>query len=143
MEEQVKRIAESARTYEPKEGKAENGDKVTIDFTGKIDGEPFEGGSATDSDLVLGSDQFIPGFEEQLIGLEAGDEKTIKVTFPDDYSVADLAGREATFDVTVKQVAQPWHAGAQRRTRQEPRPGIDGTAARDRAAADREPVTGR
>jgi len=104
---QVNRIADSARSYEVKKGKAENGDKVTIDYLGKLDGEPFEGGAAEDSDLVLGSNQFIPGFEEQLVGLKAGDEKTITVTFPEEYAAPHLAGREATFDIKVKQVAKP------------------------------------
>ncbi|QKV17767.1 trigger factor [Oricola thermophila] len=105
VEEQVKRIAQSAATYEPKDGKAENGDRVTMDYVGKIDGEAFEGGTDTDAKLVLGSGQFIPGFEDQLVGVKAGDEKQVKVTFPEDYGAAQLAGKEATFDVTVKEVA--------------------------------------
>ncbi|WP_159586038.1 trigger factor [Chelativorans xinjiangense] len=105
VEEQVKRVADSVRTYEPKNGKAEENDKVTIDYAGKVDGELFEGGSATDSELVIGHNQFIPGFEEQLVGLKAGDEKTIKVTFPAEYAAQHLAGKEAEFDITVKQVA--------------------------------------
>ena len=105
VEEQVKRVADSARTYEPKDGKAEEGDKVTIDYVGKIDGEPFDGGAAADSDVVIGHQQFIPGFEEQLTGLKAGDTKTLKVTFPEAYAAEHLAGKEAEFDVTVKQVA--------------------------------------
>jgi trigger factor len=104
---QVERIADSARTYETKKGKAEDGDRVTIDYLGKIDGVAFEGGAAEDSNLVLGSNQFIPGFEEQLVGSKAGDEKTITVTFPEEYGVAHLAGREATFDIKVKDVAKP------------------------------------
>jgi len=107
VEEQVERVAESARSYEPKKGKAENGDRLTMDFVGKIDGEPFEGGADTDSTLVLGSNQFIPGFEEQLVGAKAGDEKEVKVTFPEDYGAEHLAGKEAVFDVTVKEVAKP------------------------------------
>ncbi|MDN2564797.1 trigger factor [Aquibium sp. A9E412] len=107
VEEQVVRIADSVRAYEPKDGAAAEGDKVTIDYVGKLDGEPFDGGAATDSDLVLGSNQFIPGFEEQLVGAKAGEEKTIEVTFPDAYAAEHLAGRTATFDVTVKQVASP------------------------------------
>ena len=106
VEEQVRRVADSARTYEPKEGAAKEGDKLTIDYEGKIDGEPFDGGSATDSELVIGMGHFIPGFEEQLVGLKAGDTKTVKVTFPEDYAAAHLAGKEAEFDVTVKQVAE-------------------------------------
>ncbi|MCO6390699.1 trigger factor [Aliihoeflea aestuarii] len=107
IEDQVKQVAASARTYETKKGKAADGDRVTIDFVGKIDGEAFDGGSAEDANLVLGSNQFIPGFEDQVVGLKAGDEKTITVTFPTDYGAQNLAGKEATFDVTVKEVAKP------------------------------------
>jgi trigger factor len=76
-----------------------------MDYVGKVDGEAFEGGTDTDANLVLGSGQFIPGFEEQLVGVKAGDEKQVKVTFPEDYGAAHLAGKEAVFDVTVKEVA--------------------------------------
>ena len=104
VEEQVKRIAENARTYEVKDGAAESGDKVNMGFVGKIDDEAFEGGSSDESSLVIGSNTFIPGFEDQLIGVAAGDEKKVTVTFPDDYSAPHLAGKEAVFDVTVKSV---------------------------------------
>ncbi len=107
IEEQIKKVAESARTYEPKKGKAADGDRVTIDFVGKIDGEAFDGGSAEDANLVLGSNQFIPGFEEQVVGMKAGDTKAVNVTFPADYGAQHLAGKEAIFDVTVKEVAKP------------------------------------
>ena len=107
VDEQVAVVADSARTYEPKKGKAEKGDKVTIDYLGKIDGEAFEGGAAEDTDLVLGSNQFIPGFEDQLIGVKAGEAKVITVNFPAQYAAEHLAGREATFDIKVKQVAKP------------------------------------
>lgn len=107
IELQVRRVADSARPYEPKDGKAEDGDKVTIDYRGMIDGEPFDGGSAEDSEVVIGMNQFIPGFEEQLVGAKAGDEKTVTVTFPEQYAATHLAGREAAFDVKVKQVASP------------------------------------
>ncbi|WP_336740983.1 trigger factor [Aureimonas altamirensis] len=107
VEEQVKRIAENARTYADKDGAAENGDRVTMDFVGKIDGEAFQGGSAEDSNLVIGSGQFIPGFEDQLIGAKAGDEREVKVSFPEDYGAAHLAGKEAVFDVKVKAIAAP------------------------------------
>lgn len=103
--EQILKIAENARTYETKKGKAENGDRVTIDYLGKVDGEAFDGGKDEDAELVLGSNRFIPGFEEQLVGLKAGDEKVITVTFPAEYPAANLAGKEATFDITVKDVA--------------------------------------
>ncbi len=107
IEDQVKRVAESARSYETKEGTANEGDRVTIDYTGKIGGEAFAGGAGNGQTLVLGSKEFIPGFEDQLIGAKAGDEKQVTVTFPEDYSAANLAGKEATFDVTVKEVAAP------------------------------------
>jgi trigger factor len=105
VEEQVLRVAESAKTYSEKKGKAASGDRVTINYVGKLNGEAFEGGTDNDANLVLGSNQFIPGFEEQLIGAKAGDEKQIKVTFPENYGAAHLAGKEATFDITVNAVA--------------------------------------
>jgi len=105
VEEQVMRIAENARSYTTKDGAAETGDRITMDFVGKIDGEAFEGGSAEDSNLVLGSNQFIAGFEEQLIGVKAGEEKSVTVTFPDDYQEESLAGKQAVFDVTIKDVS--------------------------------------
>ncbi|WDZ78189.1 trigger factor [Ensifer adhaerens] len=105
VNEQILKIAESARSYESKKGKAANGDRVTIDYLGKVDGVAFDGGKDEDAELVLGSNRFIPGFEEQLVGVKAGDEKTITVTFPAEYPAANLAGKEATFDITVKDVA--------------------------------------
>ena len=107
LEEALKELAGQAKTYEDKKGKtvkAAEGDQLTIDFVGKIDGEAFEGGSATDADLVIGSNRFIPGFEEQLKGVKVGEEKTIEVTFPEDYQAKHLAGKAATFDVTVKAI---------------------------------------
>jgi trigger factor len=105
VEEQVLRVAESAKTYADKKGKAVSGDRVTINYVGKLNGEAFEGGTDNDANLVLGSNQFIPGFEEQLIGAKAGDEKQIKVTLPENYGAKHLAGQEATFDITVNAVA--------------------------------------
>ncbi len=105
--EQIERIADSNRTYEAKKGKAADKDRVTMDYLGKIDGEPFDGGKDEGATLVLGSNTFIPGFEEQLIGLKAGDDKVVKVTFPEEYGAAHLAGKEAEFDVTVHEVAKP------------------------------------
>ena len=107
IEDQVKRVAETARSFETKDGKAAEGDRVKIDYVGKIDGVAFDGGAGADQPLVLGSKEFIPGFEEQLVGTKAGDEKLVTVTFPDNYSAAHLAGKQATFDVTVKEVAKP------------------------------------
>jgi len=104
--EAIEGIAGQNKSYEdaPKTKKAAEGDQVVIDFVGKLDGEPFEGGAAEDAPLVIGSGTFIPGFEEQLVGAKAGDEKTIIVTFPEEYQAEHLAGKEATFDVTVKAV---------------------------------------
>jgi trigger factor len=107
LEAEVLKIAESARTYEEKKGKAADGDRITMDYLGKVDGEPFEGGKDEDAKLVIGSGRFIPGFEEQIIGLKAGDEKTIKVTFPAEYQAEHLAGKDAEFDITLKLVEKP------------------------------------
>ncbi|HEV7227976.1 trigger factor [Brevundimonas sp.] len=107
LDEALKELAGQAKSYEDKTGKtvkAAQGDQVTIDFVGKIDGEAFEGGSAVDADLVIGSNRFIPGFEEQLKGVKVGDAKTLNVTFPADYGAAHLSGKAATFDVTVKAI---------------------------------------
>jgi trigger factor len=105
----LQNLADRAQEFEPRaEGAtAESGDKLTIDFTGKLDGVPFEGGTGGDIDIVLGSNTFIPGFEEQLVGAGVGEERLVKVTFPADYSAQNLAGKDAEFDVTVKAVAAP------------------------------------
>ncbi|MCL2707848.1 MAG: trigger factor [Defluviitaleaceae bacterium] len=89
-----------------KEGPAANGDIVTINFTGYADGAAFEGGTGKDYDLTLGSDTFVPGFEEQLIGRAAGDSVDVEITFPEDYSNPDLAGKEARFEVEVQDVLE-------------------------------------
>ena len=107
VQEQIERIAESNRTFEEKKGKATDGDRVTMDYEGKIDGTPFDGGKDENANLVIGSNQFIPGFEEQLVGAKAGDEKQVTVTFPEDYPAEHLAGKEAVFDVHVHAVAKP------------------------------------
>lgn len=86
--------------------KSVSGDILVIDFAGKVDGEPFDGGAAEDHHLELGSSQFVAGFEEQLIGLQPGDEKQIDVTFPDDYPNQALAGKPAVFDVKLKQIRE-------------------------------------
>jgi trigger factor len=105
----VDRLADGRKSYTPKaEGaKAENGDRVTVDFVGKIDGEEFEGGTSKDIDVVLGTNTFIPGFEEQLLGVAAGEKRTIEATFPENYANRQLAGRKSTMDVDVKAVAAP------------------------------------
>jgi trigger factor len=106
VDEAVAKLAENQKSYKdaPKTKKAANGDQLIIDFVGKLDGVEFEGGKAEGAPLVIGSGQFIPGFEDQLVGVKTGDEKTITVTFPENYQAKDLAGKEATFDVTVQQV---------------------------------------
>jgi len=109
VDQDLTRLAEQNRTYTPKgdEAAAEKGDKATLDFVGKIDGEPFEGGSGENVDVVLGSNRFIPGFEEQIEGMKSGESRTIAVTFPENYSAAKLAGKAATFDITLKGAAAP------------------------------------
>ena len=106
IEEAIAGIAGQNKSYKDaaKTKKAADGNQLIIDFVGKLDGEEFEGGKAEDAALVLGSGTFIPGFEDQLIGVKTGEEKTISVTFPEDYQAEHLAGKEATFDVTVKAV---------------------------------------
>lgn len=105
----LERLADSRRSFTPKpEGaKAEHGDRVTVDFVGKINGEEFEGGSSKDIEVVLGTETFIPGFEQQLLGAAAGEKRTIEATFPENYANRKLAGRTATMDVDVKAVAAP------------------------------------
>ncbi len=110
VQERLSRIAESNRAYEAADRAAEEGDRVTLGYVGKLDGEPFEGGSDENSTIVIGSNQFIPGFEDGLKGLKAGDEKTISVTFPEGYPAPNLAGKDVTFDVTIKEVAAPAEA---------------------------------
>jgi trigger factor len=109
VDEALAKIAEQSRPFAAKgEGaKAENGDRVTIDFTGKMDGTPFQGGTGGDVALHLGSGTFIPGFEDQLIGVAAGEQRTVNVTFPQVYPTAHLAGKNAEFDVTVKSIETP------------------------------------
>ena len=109
VDEALENLAKNAQNFEdkPEGAAAEDGDQLVVDFVGKLDGEPFEGGAAEDFALTLGSGQFIPGFEEQLIGAKAGEEKTLTVTFPEEYGAANLAGKETTFDVTVKAVKAP------------------------------------
>jgi len=105
--EQIEKIGAQSRPFEVKKGKAKDGDRVTMSYLGKIDGVPFDGGADENGQLVLGSGQFIPGFEEQLVGVKAGDETVVKVTFPEAYGAAHLAGKEAEFDIVVKEVSKP------------------------------------
>jgi trigger factor len=106
VEERLKEIAEqSAELVEaPEDAQAKEGDTVNIDFEGFLEGEAFEGGKAEGFDLKLGSKQFIPGFEDQLIGVKKGEEKTIKVTFPEDYGSEKLAGKETEFKIKVNAI---------------------------------------
>ncbi|MDO7706796.1 MAG: trigger factor, partial [Loktanella sp.] len=93
-----------AVTFEEKKGAAKDGDQVVFDFVGKVDGEAFEGGTAEDYPLVLGSNSFIPGFEDGLLKVKAGDEKDVTVTFPAEYQAEHLAGKEAVFSCKIKEV---------------------------------------
>lgn len=109
VDEALNSLAESAQDFKAREegAAAQDGDQVVFDFVGKVDGEAFEGGAAEDYPLVLGSGQFIPGFEEQLTGVKAGEEKDVTVSFPEDYQAENLAGKEAVFACTVKEVKEP------------------------------------
>ena len=106
VDESVAKIASGQQTFvAAKKGKkAATGDQVVIDFLGKLNGVPFEGGAGEDTPLELGAGRFIPGFEEQLVGMKAGEERTIDITFPADYPAENLKGKAVTFDVTVKEV---------------------------------------
>ncbi|RAK68661.1 trigger factor [Phenylobacterium kunshanense] len=115
VDEAVADLAKQNRTFEPRTGKtvkAKDGDQVVIDFIGRVDGEAFEGGTANDVELVLGSGQFIPGFEEQLVGAKPDSDVTVKVTFPAEYQAAHLAGKDAEFETKVKEVRAPVDAPA-------------------------------
>jgi trigger factor len=109
VQQGLDQLAERNRTYEAREdgAAAQSGDKLTIDFVGRLGDELFEGGAGEGVDLVIGSGSFIPGFEAQLEGAKAGEERKVVVTFPADYQAENLAGKEATFDVTVKAVSAP------------------------------------
>ncbi len=107
IDETLQRIAEQNRPFIAKSEGAEKGDRLILSFQGTIDGKPFEGGAAEDVPMVLGSGQFIPGFEEHLMGVKAGESRTFDVKFPDDYRATAVAGKDATFAVTVKAVEAP------------------------------------
>jgi trigger factor len=102
--EALENLAKTAKSYEDKDGAAEDGDQVVMDFVGKVDGEAFEGGTAADYPLVLGSNSFIPGFEAGLVGVKAGDVKDVDVSFPEEYGAENLAGKAAVFTCTIKAV---------------------------------------
>ena len=109
VDEAVKRLADANRPFVAKaEGaKAESGDRVTIDFTGKVDNQPFEGGTGGDVVVQIGSGTFIPGFEDQLVGIAAGETRTVNVTFPESYPAEKLAGKKAEFEVVAKSMEAP------------------------------------
>lgn len=109
VDEALDRLAAQSKTFEARKkgAKAKSGDALVVDFVGSVDGEEFSGGKGEDVQLELGSGQFVPGFEDQLIGTTAGEEKTISVTFPEKYGRDDLNGKDATFKVTVKEVKAP------------------------------------
>ncbi len=106
VDEMVNKLLEQRTDYSTVERVSADGDQIVIDFTGRMDGEEFDGGKAEKAPLVLGSKQMIPGFEEQLVGLQAGDEKTINVTFPESYQAENLAGKECEFDIVVHEVKE-------------------------------------
>ncbi|MGB8628061.1 MAG: trigger factor [Xanthobacteraceae bacterium] len=108
IDQAVQTVAEQSKPYIDKgDASAENGDRVVISFVGMVDGEPFEGGSGDDIGLVLGAGQFIPGFEPQLVGVKAGESRTVNVKFPENYRAAELAGKDAVFSVTAKKLETP------------------------------------
>lgn len=104
IEQRVMQVAESARSYQLVDREAKTGDRVSFDYSAKTDGKVFESNSTA---VVLGSGQFIPGFEDSLVGVRAGEQKTVDVTFPENYQASHLAGKPATFDITIKEVAEP------------------------------------
>ena len=109
IDEALANLAETAQDFKARKAgsKAKDGDQVVMAFLGKVDGEAFDGGSAEDYPLVLGSNSFIPGFEEQLVGVKAGEEKAVTVSFPAEYQAEHLAGKEAIFDCTISEVKGP------------------------------------
>ncbi len=109
VDEALKNLADGAKSFDDRKkgAKAKDGDQVVIDFKGSVDGDLFEGGSAEDYPLVLGSGSFIPGFEEQLVGAKVGDEVSVNVSFPENYGAKHLAGKAAVFACTVKAVKEP------------------------------------
>jgi trigger factor len=109
VDEGVRRIAEQNRTYaaRPEGAKAESGDRVIISFKGTVNGEAFEGGSGDDVPVRIGANVFLPGFEDQLLGIAAGESRTVNVTFPADYAAEKLAGQAASFEVVAKAVELP------------------------------------
>ena len=109
VDEALNNLASSANDFKDRKkgSKAKDGDQVVIDFVGTVDGEAFDGGSSDDYPLVLGSNSFIPGFETQLVGCKAGEDRKVNVTFPAEYGSKDLAGKDAEFACKIKNVKEP------------------------------------
>ena len=114
VDESLDRMAQGQKSFDPAPAKyaAKTGDLVIMDYEGKVDGEPFEGGKGEGMSVELGTGRLIPGFEDQLVGAKANEQRTLNVTFPEDYNVDFLKGKAATFDVTVNEVQQPREAKA-------------------------------
>jgi trigger factor len=106
IDEEIERLRDRLASLETVERRAETGDHVVIDYVGSVDGNEFEGGTGRDQLLELGSGRLIPGFEEQLVGASAGDERTVSVTFPEDYQATELAGQHAQFAVRISEVKE-------------------------------------
>jgi trigger factor len=106
IDEEVERLRDRLATLETVERPADTGDHVVIDYVGTVDGEEFQGGTGRDQLLELGSGRLVPGFEDQLIGAAAGQERTVNITFPEDYPAKELAGKEAQFAVTISEVKE-------------------------------------
>ncbi|HWH23082.1 MAG TPA: trigger factor, partial [Allosphingosinicella sp.] len=106
VDKQLEQLASGQKSFDPAPAKhkAQMGDLVIMDFEGKVDGVPFEGGKGEGMSIELGSGRLIPGFEDQLVGAKANEQRTLNVTFPEDYNVEDLKGKAATFDVTINEV---------------------------------------
>jgi hypothetical protein len=137
IDDALDKIAAQNRPYGAKAdgGTAESGDRVTISFVGTIDGAPFEGGTGEDVPVIIGSNSFIPGFEEQLIGIASGESRTVNVTFPPNYASEQLAGKAAAFAVTAKSVESPVPPSTMRSPRRSGLNRSPGCARRSRSAS--------
>ncbi|OZG71288.1 trigger factor [Hahella sp. CCB-MM4] len=107
IDNMIEMLRKQSQSWEEKDGAAEEGDRLTVDYKGMLDGEAFEGGSAEDASIQIGAGRMIPGFEEGLAGVKAGEEKTLQLTFPEDYHAENLKGKATEFAVTVKKVESP------------------------------------
>jgi trigger factor len=107
LDEMFTTLQNQHKTWKENKRKTKNGDKLTLDFTGRVDGEIFEGGEAKDFELELGAGRMIPGFEKEITGMKVGEEKTIKVTFPEDYHAENLKGKDAEFDIVIHKTEGP------------------------------------